>query len=128
MGARGSARSRRARQGLQGRDQATDPSSLGDLTILRSFEKVPPLNVRAQAAAANEAKSTFLTTMSHQICMPMNSVLGMMRSWSGSGLGDEHPPLVATMLVSAQALLRIIDDVLNSPHSSWRAAFAATRP
>ena len=33
---------------------------------------------RAEAEAANRAKSTFLAAMSHEIRTPMNGVLGMM--------------------------------------------------
>jgi GAF domain-containing protein/FixJ family two-component response regulator/HPt (histidine-containing phosphotransfer) domain-containing protein len=68
---------------------------------------------RAEAEAANEAKSTFLATMSHEIRTPMNGVLGMMEVLERQGLGDDQRPLVATMRDSAQALLRIIDDVLD---------------
>jgi signal transduction histidine kinase len=68
---------------------------------------------RAEAEAANEAKSTFLATMSHETRTPMNGVLGMMGVLERQGLGDDQLPLVATMRDSAQALLRIIDDVLD---------------
>jgi signal transduction histidine kinase/GAF domain-containing protein/CheY-like chemotaxis protein/HPt (histidine-containing phosphotransfer) domain-containing protein len=68
---------------------------------------------RAEAEAANAAKSTFLATMSHEIRTPMNGVLGMMEVLERQGLAAEQAPLVQTMRDSAQALLRIIDDVLD---------------
>jgi signal transduction histidine kinase len=43
----------------------------------------------------------------------MNGVLGMMEVLERQGLDDAQRPLVATMRDSAQALLRIIDDVLD---------------
>src|SRR5215211_3741443 len=68
---------------------------------------------RAEAEAANQAKSTFLATMSHEIRTPMNGVLGMMEVLDRQGLNASQQRTVATMRDSAQALLRIIDDVLD---------------
>ena len=59
---------------------------------------------RAEAEAASQAKSTFLATMSHEIRMPMNGVLGMMEVLERPGLTAARRPLVATMRDSAQAL------------------------
>ena len=68
---------------------------------------------RAEAEAANRAKSTFLAAMSHEIRTPMNGVLGMMELLERSRLGPAQARNVAVMRESAQALLRIIDDVLD---------------
>ena len=68
---------------------------------------------RGEAEAANEAKSTFLATMSYEIRTPMNGVLGMMDVLERQALSNDQRPLVATMRDSAQSLLRIIDDVLD---------------
>jgi len=68
---------------------------------------------RDEAEAANQSKSTFLATMSHEIRTPMNGVLGMMEILERQGVDEEQRPTVETMRESAQALLRIIDDVLD---------------
>jgi PAS domain S-box-containing protein len=99
-----------------------DGSLLGvyhDITELREREealataKEAAEQARAEAEAANSAKSTFLATMSHEIRTPMNGVLGMMEVLDRQGLSAEQQRTVATMRESAQALLRIIDDVLD---------------
>jgi signal transduction histidine kinase/DNA-binding response OmpR family regulator len=68
---------------------------------------------RAEAEAANRAKSTFLASMSHEIRTPLNGVLGMMDVLGRQGLDAPQRGTVAIMRESAQSLLRIIDDVLD---------------
>ena len=68
---------------------------------------------RVEAEAANRAKSTFLAAMTHEIRTPMNGVLGMMEVLERSPLDAGQARSVAVMRDSAQALLRIIDDVLD---------------
>ena len=69
---------------------------------------------RCQAAErANEAKSLFLATMSHEIREPMNGVIGMTRLLLETPLSDEQQGFVEAVLDSGQALLTIINDILD---------------
>ena len=67
----------------------------------------------AAAEAANEAKSLFLATMSHEIREPMNGVIGMTRLLLETPLSDEQRGHVEAVHESGQALLTIINDILD---------------
>ena len=65
------------------------------------------------AERANEAKSVFLATMSHEIREPMNGVIGMTGLLLETPLSAEQQTLVEAVLDSGQALLTIINDILD---------------
>lgn len=69
----------------------------------------------AQRAAeeANQAKSTFLATVSHEVRTPMNGVLGMIDVLERTSLSAEQREALGTVRYSASSLLRIIDDILD---------------
>lgn len=68
---------------------------------------------RKAAEQAAEAKTKFLTHMSHELRTPMNGVLGMAELLCDSGLGGESRLFAETIRNSAEALLRMINEVLE---------------
>ena len=68
---------------------------------------------RRQAEAASAAKSAFLVNMSHEICTPMNGIVGMAELLADTPLSEEQRLYVETVKNSGEALLVIINDILD---------------
>ena len=68
---------------------------------------------RDAAQAANRAKSQFLANMSHEIRTPMNGVLGMAALLRDESLTPTQHRRVEAIRSSGDALLKIIDDILD---------------
>jgi signal transduction histidine kinase/CheY-like chemotaxis protein len=66
-----------------------------------------------QARAASVAKSEFLSNMSHELRTPMNGVLGLLELALSETLPDDVRRQLATARGSAEALLSLLNDLLD---------------
>ena len=68
---------------------------------------------KAGAEEANNAKSLFLATMTHELRTPMNGALGMLQLLAGTPLNKEQQEYVAIARSSSEHLLDIVNDILD---------------
>jgi len=91
---------------VQGRHLNTDyREALNDRRQLEAAKK--------SAEAANQAKSSFLANISHELRTPMNGIIGMTELALDTKLSDEQRDLLETARKSADSLLHLLNDVLD---------------
>lgn len=98
------------------RDEAGEPREIhvvgSDITDRKAVEE-RLAETLDEAQAANRAKSQFLAAMSHEIRTPMNGVLGMATLLLDTKLTPAQRSYAEAVKSSGQALLSIINDILD---------------
>ncbi len=71
------------------------------------------VDARSRAEAAMLAKANFLANMSHEIRTPLNGVIGMNELLASTPLDHDQHQYVQNIRSSGDALLHVIDDILD---------------
>jgi PAS domain S-box-containing protein len=83
-----------------------------DLTARKRAE-IELLKAKANAEAANQAKSEFLANTSHEIRSPIHIVLGAADLLAQSDLNDTQRKYVKTLRSAAMSLMTVVNDILD---------------
>ena len=82
-----------------------------DITELKNTQRAL-LEAKEKAETANQAKSNFLATISHEFRTPLNAIFGMAQILAEQNLTKDQKSAINTILDSSQHLTKLINDIL----------------
>jgi len=86
--------------------------SILDITK-RKKDELDLINAKEMAEFSSRSKSQFLANMSHEIRTPLNGIIGMTQLMNLTPLTNDQEEYLAITLSSSEALLTIINDILD---------------
>ncbi|MGE4538460.1 MAG: ATP-binding protein [Desulfovibrio sp.] len=98
-----------------------------DISERKAMERELRLAKEA-AEAASQAKTRFLSVMSHEVRTPMNTILGMVDVLRDSGLTGRQPAFLTALEQAAESLLAQLEDVLTISRLDAGTLQLRTRP
>ncbi|GAM26465.1 hypothetical protein SAMD00019534_096400 [Acytostelium subglobosum LB1] len=93
------------------RDSMRMAGTLRDITSRKDMLRL--ILEKEAAEEANKAKSAFVATVSHEVRTPLSGVIGVSDLLLETTLNEEQRDYVQTIQKSSQALLTIINDILD---------------